>query len=104
MTDAVATLHAIARQVSQLSPSDRNPGHFAEQRSEIVAAIMRLASSLRVPLASPSPPPARGDMPAPGVRTVSGARGESRTLVVEARRRGRLVQTVPTTDGQGVVK
>lgn len=38
-----ADLHALADRLARLAPSHRNPDHYFEEKSEIVAELRRLA-------------------------------------------------------------
>jgi hypothetical protein len=42
-------LHALADRLARLAPSHRNPDHYFEEKSEIVAELRRLANSERKP-------------------------------------------------------
>ncbi len=47
-------LHALADRLARLAPSHRNPDHYFEEKSEIVAELRRLASSVRITDKSPA--------------------------------------------------
>ena len=42
-------LHSLADRLARLAPSHRNPDHYFEEKSEIVAELRRLANSERKP-------------------------------------------------------
>lgn len=45
-------LHALADRLARLAPSHRNPDHYFEEKSEIVAELRRLAKGRALPTAA----------------------------------------------------